>query len=359
MKRLQRPARTVLVGLLLGTLLSFAYLGAAQTSGHPLPLVTALQASAEAAEVSLIVADVPATEVYLPQFADDWRRVLVQLAFAHGLVVCEVGPNTLMVSGSQHAHKLCAPEPEEVTHVGDLEPVAQVAALAPVTVAPVTEPEAAALEAVRYRLRVMQLDESRAASLGIDWAGRAFETASLLAGGWLVAKTGMIPSPQLDEVIVFLEREGVAMRLEDLELGGVLGRPVTFNRGGSINVSLPSEGGGIQRTYSYGLQVTVTGHREGDGLLLDYVVTDSNPSNVTDPMNVQLTSTDTRAAVLAECGQSVVLASLYSERDEGQGAALPVAGRVPALGYLGGVGSDSLGRVAVVLTLDVACGVES
>lgn len=352
----RRGVRTVLLGLLLGTLLSFAYLGVAQTSGHPLPLVTAMQAAAEAAEVSLIVADVPVTEVYLPQFADDWRRVLTQLAFAHGLVVCEVGPNTLMVSGSEHAHKLCTPEPEATTDVGPVEaPAVEEAAAAE----PVPVVEAAPLEAVRYRLRVVQLDETRAASLGIDWAGRAFETASLLAGGWLVAKTGMIPSPQLDDVIVFLEREGVAMRLEDLELGGVLGRPVTFNRGGSINVSLPSEGGGIQRTYSYGLQVTVTGHREGGGLLLDYVVTDSNPSNVTDPMNVQLTSTDTRAAVLAECGQSVVLASLYSERDEGQGAALPVVGRVAALGYFGGVGSDSLGRVAVVLTLDVLCGVES
>lgn len=347
-----RSLRTVALGVFLGVLLSVVYVGNAQTNGYPMPLVTALQAAAEAAEISLVVADVPNAEVYVPQVADDWREVLVQLAGAFGLHVCEIGSNTLLVTGSEHAAKVCAAEDAAEAVLSAVESAPAVEVVAPPAEVVTMAEE---LAGIRYRLRVVQVDETRAASLGIDWAGRAFETASLLAGGWLVAKTGMIPSPALDDVIVFLEREGVAMRLEDLELGGIIGWPVTFNRGGSINVSLPSEGGGIQRTFTYGLQVTVTGDREGDGLVLRYVIRDSNPSNVSDPGNIQLTATDTESAVLSGCGQSVVLASLYSEREAGQGSALPVLGRVPGVGYLGGVGTDTTGRVAVVLTLDVMC----
>lgn len=350
MKR--RPVRTVLLGLLVGLCVSFGYVSLAQTSGVPMPLVTALQAAAVAADVELVVADVPSADVYLPSLADDWRTVLVQLASVHGLTVCELGPRTLLVSASEHARRLCGEAAGELVqeeHAGEPDVIAE-----PVVV---DEAEAVPLaETVRYRLRIVQLDETRAASLGIDWAGRAFETASLLAGGVALVELGFMPSPALDDVLIFLEREGIATRLEDLELGGILGRPVTFDRGGSINVSLPSEGGGIQRSFTYGLQVTVTGERHGDGLLLEYVISDSNPSNVADPENIQLTATSTRSVTRAGCGESVVLASLYSARDEGQGSALPVIGRVPGVGYLGGVGTDTIGRVAVVVTLDVMCG---
>ena len=63
---MSRYGRAIGLGLLLGLLLPAVIVVRAQSSSAPLPLVVALQATAMAAGVDLVVADVPVADVWLP-----------------------------------------------------------------------------------------------------------------------------------------------------------------------------------------------------------------------------------------------------------------------------------------------------
>src|SRR5690606_34645645 len=113
---------------------------------------------------------------------------------------------------------------------------------------------------------------------------------------------GFWPVETMGELVRFLESEGVAMRLEDVELRSGSGRAVSFNRGGSISVNLVGGGGAsIVENYAYGLGLELLGLVEDGMVELDYSFTDSAPSNVADPSNVQLASTTSRSVVRVPC----------------------------------------------------------
>lgn len=356
MLRPGRVGRALVAGSLLGLLLSFGYVSVAQTvRGESMPLVTALQSAALAADVQLVVAGVPVGDVFLPAVADDWRSVLEGLAAAFGLHVCDLGPSTLLVTDSEEAGRLCAPVIEELGEAAVEiveEPEAVSAELVPVVelVAPVVSSD------LVYRVRVLQLDETRAVDLGLDWSGGVFETAArLLAGGYAVSR-GIFPVEEMGSLVRFLESEGVAMRLEDVELRSYGGVPVRFNRGGTIAVNLVGGGAAaIVERYQYGLGLDLEGV-EADGVVeLRYQFTDSAPSNVSDPSNVQISSTTSASVVRVPCGHSVVLAAIGSAREGSQGAGLPVLAAVPGVGYAFGTGGVVQGRTTFVVTVDVGC----
>lgn len=334
--------------------MSFGYVAVAQTvRGESMPLVTALQTAGLAADVQVVVAGVPVGDVFLPAVADDWRAVLDGLAAAFGLHVCELGPSTILVSESEEAGRLCGPAAvEEIVSV-ETDVVVE-----PVTV-PVAEVAPAVLEVpitdLVYRVRVLQLDETRAVDLGLDWSGGVFETAArLLAGGYAVSH-GVFPVEQMGSLVRFLESEGVAMRLEDVELRSY-GAPVRFNRGGTIAVNLVGGGNSsIVERFQYGLGLDLEG-AEADGVVeLRYQFTDSAPSNVSDPSNVQISSTTSASVVRVPCGHSVVLAAIGSSREGVQGSGLPVLAAVPGVGYAFGTGGVVEGRTTFVVTVDVGC----
>lgn len=359
MSRLRRGAVMVLLGVLLGLVVSASYVGFAQTRGEPMPLVTALQASAEAAGLSLIVAGVPAADVYLPQTSDDWGDVLRSLAVAFGLEVCELGPKTWLVTDSPHSGAICGGDHEsEPVHEPqpDAERTGTAAAALP---APETEPQPepeAAPGSLVYRLRVLQLDENRAEELGLDWGAGVFDVAGrlVLAGHQVAA--GFWPSSGLGEIVRFLETEGVAVRLDDLELRARGGEPVRFQRGGTINVNLVGGGeASIVQRFDYGLTLELVGVIHGEEVALRYSFGDSAPGNVTDPRNVQLSTTSASGVIDLPCGYSTVLAGLGSAREGHQGRGLPVLGEVAALGYVFGTSAYTDSRVSYVVTVDVEC----
>lgn len=349
-----RALRTVGLGLLLGLAVSFAVVAFAQrVSGVPMPLVTALQAAGLAADVNVVVAGVPAVDVFLPATADDWRAVLELLARVNGLSVCELGPATLLVTDSVRGEELCGDVPASLPTPA-LEQVLAVPAMS------VVESEALIESGppvgLRYRVRVLQLDETRAVDLGIDWAGGLLETASRLVSGAVAVSNGVLPVSEMDGLVRFLESEGVAVRLEDVELRAESGVPVTFNRGGTIAVNLVGGGNAaISDRYSYGLGLDLTGTVDGGSVLLTYRFQDSSPSNVSDPSNVQLASTTSGSSVRVACDSSVVVAAIGSSREGLKGSGLPVVAAAPVVGYLFGAGGVVTGRTTFVVTVDVGC----
>lgn len=357
MKR--RPVRTVLLGVLVGLCASFGYVSLAQTSGVPLPLVTALQAAAAGADVELVVAlDGSGAEVYLPTLSDDWHTVLVQLALVHGLTVCELGPRTLLVTDSPHAAVVCGGTDEEQPDDGA---AGEVDASGPRTELPAPEEEPGPVEeqghgSVVYRVRVLQLDEARAQELGLDWGAGVFDLAGRLVVAGYQAMQGLWPSVALGDMVRFLESEGVAVRVEDVELRTRGGETVTFQRGGTINVNLVGGGDAtISQRYNYGLTLDLTGTLRGEVVELAYTFVDAAPGNVSDPRNVQLSNTSASGRLDVPCGFATVLAGIGSRRESVAGEGLPVLASVPGAGYAFGVSTVNSSRVAYVVTVDVGC----
>jgi hypothetical protein len=209
----------------------------------------------------------------------------------------------------------------------------------------------------RIRFTVAQINEQKAASLGINWNGEAFQTVAQLVLGSQYIFSGYFPQPDFDKLFDFLEREGVAMREDSLELFAVDGEGVSYNRGGSLNVQLVSGGAeNIQTSFQYGLTVNVTVTRlENDTLLFNYDYADVDPGNTSDPTFINLANTSTSSSAIVKCGSTVIISSLFTRREEGQGEGLPQFSRVPALGYVGGTGTDSQNRSSYIIAVTVNC----
>lgn len=209
----------------------------------------------------------------------------------------------------------------------------------------------------RIRFTIAQINEQKAASLGINWNGEAFQTVAQLVLGSQYIFSGYFPQPDFDKLFSFLEREGVAIRDDSLELFAVDGEGVAYNRGGSLNVQLVSGGAeNIQASFQYGLTVNVTVTRlENDTLLFNYDYADVDPGNTSDPTFINLANTSTSSSAIVKCGSTVIISSLFTRRDEGQGEGLPQLSRVPALGYLAGSGTDSQNRSSYIIAVTVNC----
>lgn len=369
---LRRAARTVALGVLLGVGVSAGWVARAQAYGEPVALVTALQAAALAADVDLVVAGVPIVDVWLPVTSSDWRGVLFGLASSYGLTVCELDGGTVLVTDSPVGVGVCgksaeAGERSDVTTEAAAElgaavvgPVEEVEEAEELTEVVASSDEAVEEPVVRsplvYRVRVLQLDEARAVDLGLDWSGGVFETAAALVAGGVAVSNGVFPVAEMGKLVRFLESEGVARRLDDVELRSLAGVPVQFNRGGSISVNLVGGGdSSISRQFQYGLGLELEGSLADQVVELRYSFTDSAPGNVSDPSNVQIASTTSSSVLQVPCGHSVVVASMGSSRSGLQGAGLPALSAVPVVGYAFGSGGVVESRMSFVVTVDVGC----
>lgn len=320
------------------------------------PLSQAFQVLGIIAERDVMLLNIPGNAVVeLPQQVDDWQGLMTAMAGAHGLAWCLVGWN--IVVGPEG--KVCADDETINAAVAEMAGSdAEATAEAAQDFTGDGDQHVAASaerEALGLRLRVVQIDERRAAELGLNWSGGVFETASNLIQGGRFIVGGVFPPPVFDEIVRFLETEGVAMRLEDVSLGGVVGERFAFNRGGSINVTLARETA-VERSYTYGLGLDVDVEPNGSegSYVLRYRFDDSSPA-VQSTELVELAATTSSGTVVAACGETVVLASAVSLRMEGEGAGLPVVSSVPGLGYLGGSGSDRSTTGSFVVTLEPLC----
>lgn len=353
-RRVRRNLIAVLVVLGVWTVL--VQVAAAQSQrveSQQVPLGDAFLVLGIIAEHDVLVLGVPSTTVQLPQQVDDWRGLMDVLTRAHGLEWCLVGWNIVVgpegrvceegTPGRRLADEVAGDHASTVAEVTTVTAEGN-----PSDVAAAARPEALGL-----RLRVVQIDERLATELGISWRSGVFNTAAqLVLGGGLIAG-GVFPPHSFDEIVSFLETEGVAVRLEDLTLAAVVGYPVVFNRGGTINVTLARETS-VERSYTYGLGLTVTANRSDDAVVLEYVFNDSAPS-VQSVELIDIAATSSRGAVVALCGETVVLANSASVRDEGEGGGLPGAARLPGVGWLGGSGSDRVTTGSFVVTLEPVC----
>lgn len=349
-------AALVVIGVWAG-LLQF---GQAQTrivEATPVRLPDALLVLGLIAERDMMLLQVPAdADVVLPVQIDDWGLLLDQLTYVHGLEWCLAGWNIVVGPEGKVCHEN-VPARELVGAVVDSQHATAVeAAEAGSTPGAGVRQEEMEPRALRLRLRVVQIDERRATELGLNWRGGVFETAATLVGGSRLLVGGVFPPPVFDDLVQFLETEGVATRLEDVTLGTVEREEVVFNRGGTINVTLARETS-IERSYQYGLGLRAVAEFMGeDRLLLRYTFDDSAPT-VQSVELIELAATNSSGAVAVECGETVVLASTVSNRNEGEGGGLPGASRVPVLGYMAGAGSDRVTLGSFVVTMEASCAV--
>jgi hypothetical protein len=347
----------VALGVVLGLVLPLVVVfGKAQESGEPMPLVTALQASAVAAGIDVIIADVPDVQVYLSRTAGDWRRVLEGLASAYGLTLCELVPGTLLVTGAPGADRVCVVEPEPVSApVVEPEPV-----VAPPPAPEVREHEEAngnGAEHYDIRLRVIEIAEQDGVSLGFDWQGGVFDTVAALVVGDYAAVARRLVSGEITAAIRFLESEGIGRRIDDLRVRAVPGIPALFRSGGDVTVNLVGAGNeNISRTYGYGLSLSVTaGERSEGGVPLAVSIDASSPVNVSRPDLLTMSRRTVDSRVHLDCGEAVVLGSLFRLSEDYAGQGLPGVAEVPGLGFAFGTLGHNRSATSLVLTLELAC----
>jgi hypothetical protein len=313
---------------------------------------------------SLVAAGLPEQEVYLPYELpkDAAFDLLVTLSSSLGLVVCELDSGVILllaVSFSCGVDELSASPVDGVGGVGDAAgEVAAIPSDSEPTGGEATGGLAGGLRESRsryaVRVYVVEVNDERATELGVDWR-QLFDTANLLSANLSVMLAGYVGAAELDSVVSFFEREGLGRRLDDLTLFALAGEPVRFNRGGSINVSLVGGEQVVQSSYQVGLTASLTVTPHADGVELAYEIADTSPSNVSDPSNIQLSSTSNSSRVVMACGGSSLLVALNSERITGAGEGLPVAARIPVAGYAFGSGTDAYRRSSVVVSAEVEC----
>lgn len=349
---MSRPRGSViLLAVLLGVVLSLAVsFGRAQiVQGNSVPLVNALQIAGVAAGVDVVAASIPAGEVYLPVTADDWREVLFVLATTHGLTVCELGANTLLVTGSDGAAALCAPEPEPDALEEEEAPAMPEAVI--------DETPESRTEYYDIRLRVIEISEQAGVSAGFDWGSTVFDTVAALVVGDAATAARRFATGEITSAIRFLESEGIGRRLDDISVRARTGLPALFRSGGDVSVNLVGAGNeNISRTYTYGLALNVTpGERDDNGLVLEVNLDSSAPVNVSNPELLTLTRRTVDTEVTIGCGQAVVLGSIYRLAEDIAGQGLPGLSSIPVAGYAFGTAGVNRSASSAVLTLEVTC----
>ncbi len=351
----RRRASVFLLGVLLGltiSLMSVLALGqeplyTSQASAFPLPFPTAAQTLAVVGDFSLVASGLPDVEVYLPYEIPSLAAldVLTRLAAGLGVSVCRLESGVILAGPDL----VCATSSVVNGPIAGVDDTLGAAVEAP---AEDVGPDLPARYAIR--LYVVEVNDERATELGVDWR-RLFNTANLVRGQLDIMLAGMIGSPDLDNVVTFFEREGLARRLEDLTLFAIAGEPVQFNRGGSINTTVGAGEQVVQSSYQIGLTADLVLEPHPEGVLLAYQIADTAPSNISDPSNIQLSSTSNGLRVVVACGGAAVLVALASERHAGSGEGAPVASAIPGLGYAFGSGRDSLSRSSIVVSAQVEC----
>ncbi len=340
----------------------------AQT-GEPIALPLALELLARSLGYGFIGFGIPETPVRLDFDNVDGRELIASYTSVYGLChayndsagaltvyppiedVCPAVGGTQPVAPSPQETGKDEPEPSQTYRTSDGTTVEVFGSPAGASAAPT------AYESYNIRLRLLELNETRALALGLNWDGGIFATAANLVAGVANYNGGALPTPQLDEVVGFLETESLAQRLDDVSLAGFPGEPVRFRSGGDVNVQLVGSGErNISKSFEFGLIVDVTPKRLSENVVrLDYAVQDVDPGNVSDPTLITRNSQDLTGAQPARCGESIVIGQFVRQRNESVGSGLPGLARVPLAGYAAGITNTSDTSRIYVLTLDLEC----
>lgn len=343
-----RLFRTLAFGLILGITLAVSYVALAQ-EGFSYPVFQAVQILAKVGNFSLVSPQLPDDEVFLPQVIDEGSayEIMEYVLSLHGFCAVRLHSGVVIITQdcpNRHGGSDDVPDHSGNSgHVDDVH-IVEIPILAPESIRP-----------VRLRLGFVDVDTTSSESIGINWS-EIFTTANLLRTNLDVVLAGFIGSPQLDNIISALQQRGIATRADEVELVTVSGEAVTFNRGGSINVNLVgAQGATIQQSYNVGLTLSLLPTQTPDGIMLRYQYSDTSPSNVSDPANIQLASTSNSGVMLTQCGATELLAVLNNDRVSMSGQGLPGAIDAPVIGYLGARSSNVSRYSTLVVTVGVYC----
>ena len=230
------------------------------------------------------------------------------------------------------------------------------------TLAPISAPSlgtARPNRLITFKLRIFQIADNSSLALGFDWDQGIVSPASALVEAGKNITDSFFPSEDIDNAIKFLERNGVAERVEEFSIFGSEGHVSRFQNGGSLNVSLVGAGqNNIERTFNYGFTLEVEPERvysqtpENDKIGLGLVISDSAPVSATDPNLLNLSNREVSSYVQVACGTSIILNSLFSRRGENSASGIPIASSIPYVGYAFGYSQDTFARTTLVQTLD-------
>lgn len=286
---------------------------------------------------------------------------LATVATAHDLAYC-LSDGLVLVGGRSAVERACAAVPGGAVYpvlLGDLvapvsvtvevpQPVAAPAAV-PAVVAPPAPP---APQRVGVRLRIIELADNSSAAAGVDWSKGLLSGVVSLAAGALSGSVPSLSSLTFTQSLQALERQGLARKLDEVQLSLTVGQSTAFQSGGNLQLSLIGSGETkIERTIPYGLNLTLQPSETADGV---QVAVNADLSNAVSTSNTSLLDVARRSVnTTVDLGSAPVLVAAWSAiREEKNGSGLPGLARIPFAGYVAGQADQSASRSTLVVTLE-------
>lgn len=194
-------------------------------------------------------------------------------------------------------------------------------------------------EQVNVQVRLQEIQTRTADRLGINIAGGIGQlTASVLDGGlsFLFDPHAAVSAFNIGAVLDALETQGLSRRVDDSSLTVLNNMPTSIQSGGTIEITIASPSGNIERSIPYGVQVDVLPRISSDGqitLTIDARVEDLL-STVDNPAFVHLSTRGVTSTISVDPGQTVLLSGLLQNQYTETVNQVPLLGDLPIIGGL-------------------------
>jgi len=246
-------------------------------------------------------------------------------------IIADPKSNSLIVRGTQ----------EQINQVAELIPVID-----------------KRLPRINVNVRVQEISETAARSLGIDWsAGIGNFVTKLITSGTGTGLTTLFDSTRslaglnIGATLNALENQGVSKRVDDSNLSLISGQitPTELNSGGTLTVKV---GPTTVLTLPYGVIVRLIEPRvDNDGKIT--VTVDASVKNdpiVTDGGNtINIPNRQARTTISFQNGESVLLGGLLTSKDSTQSNGIPFLSSLPVVGGLFGTNTTKTERTQLLL----------
>jgi hypothetical protein len=211
-------------------------------------------------------------------------------------------------------------------------------------------------EPVAVRLRVIEIGENSGLQLGTQWSTQILSDLLSFAVGDVYAPYRLLTS-DLADAVRLVESSGAGRKLDDILLNGIIGVPLSFQAGGTVNVNLVGAGEqNISASYPYGLTVAITANRLDDGTItLDYSIDSSSTVSASDPSLINVASRGINSSVDLFCGEAAIIAAFRQDYSDNTGSGLPGLGSLPVVGYAFAVDTFTATKTTLLVSLEVAC----
>ena len=267
------------------------------------------------------------------QGAQNAQVTALPIAAAPTTVSADEGSNSLIVSGSAEA----------VDEIAKLIPQLD-----------------ARQSMVNVNIRIQELTEDTARSLGIDWnfsfgnfAGKVLETGLKFVFDATSALAGL----NIGAALNASERQGLSKRINDSTMTIINNGTGKIASGGKIEINLPGAQA-ISKTLPFGVKMEVKPRISNDGTItldLKAEVSDVQNKGSIDPNRIDFEEKTSETTVVLQSGQTVLLGSLLSTTQDTSVTGVPILSALPLIGdaFKTRKNNERQSQLLIVLTADL------